>query len=62
MVMQKADVYLVSEMDPEFVRNLFFTPAATAQEAFDEAMKKHGPDARVIAMPFGGAVLPSVEK
>ncbi|MBP3897619.1 MAG: transcriptional regulator, partial [Mogibacterium sp.] len=61
MVMQKADIYLISEMDPDFVKSLFFTPAATAQAAFDEAMKKHGPDARVIAMPFGGAVLPSVE-
>ena len=62
MVMQKADVYLISEMDPDFVKSIFFTPAATAQAAFDEAMKKHGPDARVIAMPFGGAVLPSVEQ
>lgn len=60
MVMQKAEIYLISEMDPEFVKSLFFIPASTAQAAFDEAMKKHGPDARVIAMPFGGAVLPSV--
>ena len=62
MVMQKAEVYLVSEMDPEFVRSIFFIPASTAQAAFDAAMKKHGPDARVIAMPFGGAVLPSLAK
>lgn len=60
MVMQKAEIYLISEMDPEFVKSLFFIPASTAQAAFDEAMKKHGPGARVIAMPFGGAVLPSV--
>ena len=60
-VMQKADVWLVSEMDPDFVRSIFFIPAASAQEAFDAAMKKHGPGARVIAMPFGGSVLPSVE-
>ena len=62
MVMQKAEVYLVSEMDPDFVRSLFFIPAESAQDAFDEAMKKHGPDARVIAMPFGGAVLPALEQ
>lgn len=60
LVMQRAEVYLVSELEPDFVRDIFFKPAASAQEAFDEAMKKHGPDARVIAMPFGGSVLPAL--
>ena len=61
MVMQRADVWLISELDPALAENIFFKTAATAQEAFDAAMKKHGPDARVIAMPFGGAVLPTLE-
>lgn len=61
MVMQKAKVYLVSEMDPEFVRKLFFIPASSAEEAFREALLEYGPDAKVIAMPYGGATLPSAK-
>ncbi len=60
MVLQKAKIYLVSEMDPDFVRRLFFLPAKTAGEAFREAMETYGPKATVLAMPFGGATLPSV--
>jgi hypothetical protein len=53
---------LVSEMDDDFVRSIFLNPQPSAQEAFDQAMAKYGPDATVIAMPFGGATLPIVEE
>lgn len=58
MVLENADVILVSEMDPDFVRSIFLTPCASAQEAFNNAIKKYGEKATVIAMPFGGATLP----
>ena len=61
LVLQKAKVYLVSEMDPEFVKKLFFIPAKTVGEAFRAAMEEYGPDAKVLAMPYGGATLPSVQ-
>ena len=61
MVMQKADIDLVSEMDDETVKSIFMTPRKSAQEAFDAAMEKYGPEATVIAMPFGGATLPIPE-
>ncbi len=61
MVLENADIVLVSEMEDDFVRSIFLKPAHSAQEAFDEAMKKYGPDATVIAMPFGGATLPMTE-
>lgn len=61
MVLERAQIDLVSEMDPEFVRSIFLTPRKTAQEAFDRAMEKYGPGASVIAMPFGGATLPVME-
>ncbi len=61
MVLENASIDLVSEMEPEFVQSLFLTPRASAQEAFDAAMEKYGPDATVIAMPFGGATLPAWE-
>ena len=62
MVLEDADIYFVSEMDPDFVRSIFLTPFSTAQEAFDCAMKKYGDNATVLAMPYGGATLPTAEK
>ena len=58
MVLRHAEIDLISEMDDGFVRSIFLVPKHSAQEAFTEAMKKYGPDASVIAMPFGGATLP----
>ena len=58
MVLENAAIDLVSEMEPEFVRSIFLNPQPSAQKALDEAFQKYGPDATVIAMPFGGATLP----
>ena len=58
MVLENAAIDLVSEMDPDFVRSIFLNPQPSAQKALDEAFQKYGPDATVIAMPFGGATLP----
>lgn len=58
MVLEHASIDLVSEMDPDFVRRIFLNPRSSAQDAFDEAFKKYGSNATVIAMPFGGATLP----
>ena len=60
MVQQKADVYLVSEMDHDFVKSMFFYPFASVKEALIAAMKKKGADAKIIVMPFGGATLPVI--
>lgn len=62
MVMQHAEIYLVSEMEPEFVKSLFMKPFATVQEAFDAALAKQGENASVIVMPYGGSTLPRAEK
>jgi nickel-dependent lactate racemase len=58
MVLENADVMLVSEMDDDFVKSIFLDPQKNAQAAFDKAMAKYGLAASVIAMPFGGATLP----
>ena len=58
MVLEKAEIMLVSEMGDDFVRSIFLTPMHSVQEALDAAIKKHGQNASVIAMPFGGATLP----
>ncbi len=61
MVLEDAQIDLVSEMNDDFVRRLFLTPRHSVQEAFAAALLRYGTDATVIAMPFGGATLP-VEK
>ena len=61
MVLDRAQIDLVSEMDDDFVRSIFLNPQPTAQAAFDAAMETYGAEATVIAMPYGGATLPYVE-
>lgn len=58
MVLRSADIYLVSELAPDFVRSIFMQPFATVQEAYDAAAAKLGADASVIVMPYGGSTLP----
>ncbi len=62
LVMQRANVYLVSDMDPAFVKSLFFTPFSSLQDAFSAALDKQGPDAGVLVMPYGGSTLPTLAK
>lgn len=58
MVLENAEIDLVSELDDELVRSIFLIPKRSAQQAFEDAMRKYGTDATVIAMPYGGATLP----
>ncbi len=58
MVLQNADIYMVSEMEPDFVRRIFLQPYPSLQAAYSAALEKYGPDATVITMPYGGSVLP----
>ena len=62
MVMENADIYLVSDLEDDFVKKLFMTPFKTVQDAYDAAVKKLGADAKVLAMPFGGSTLPHCVK
>lgn len=58
MVLENADIYLVSKMDAELVRKSFLTPFDTVQQAYDAAVEKLGAGASVIVMPYGGSTLP----
>jgi len=60
MTLQKADVYLVSDLEPDFVRSIFLTPMESAQMALDRALEKLGSNATVLAMPYGGSTLPRI--
>lgn len=58
MVELNAEIILVSELDEQTVRDIFMIPAKNLEEAWKLAVKKQGEQAKVIAMPFGGATLP----
>lgn len=62
MTLEKADIYLVSDMADEFVRSIFLIPQPSVQAALDAAFEKLGPDATVLAMPYGGSTLPRIIK
>ena len=61
MVLEDADIYLVSELPEDFVKQIFLTPMKTARIALDKAFGKLGKNATVLAMPYGGSTLPYVE-
>ncbi len=60
MVLQKSDIYLVSDMDPKLVEQSFLKPYTSAQKAFEDALKKYNGNADIITMPYGGSVLPKL--
>ena len=63
MVLEKAEIYLVSELEPAFVETLFMTPFDKVQAAYETADAKlggRGREATVLVMPYGGSTLPRV--
>lgn len=59
LVLEKSDIYLVSEMAPEFVQGIFLKPFADVQTALDAAFEKLGQEATVLVMPYAGSTLPT---
>lgn len=55
---QRADIYVVSQINPELIREIFMTPFTTVQEAYKKASEVKGENARVTIMPYGGSTLP----
>ena len=60
MTLRKAKIYLVSDMEDDFVRSIFLTPQPSVQTALDRAFAELGPQATVLAMPYGGSTLPRI--
>lgn len=61
MVMEKAKIYMVSDMPDELVRSIFMEPFHTVQEALDAATRELGRDSTVYVMPHGGSTLPVLQ-
>lgn len=60
MVLARARILLVSDLEADFVRRVHLEPFPDAQAALEEAFCALGKDASVIAMPYGGSTLPIV--
>ena len=58
LTLKRADIYLVSEMEPDFVKSIFLEPFSNVQLALDHAFETLGPHASVLVMPYGGSTLP----
>jgi nickel-dependent lactate racemase len=58
LVLKKAKVFLVSDMNKELVKKMFLTPFESMDDALDCAFKELGKNAKVILMPYGGSTLP----
>ena len=65
MVMEKANIKLVSEMDDETVRSVFMESygdlQSAVEDAFAEQRERIGGQPSVIIMPYGGSTLPIAE-
>ncbi|MGI6551636.1 MAG: hypothetical protein ACOX37_00610 [Bacillota bacterium] len=57
-VLQKQEVYLVSKMPDEAVRNCFLQPAESVEQALAKALEKLGRDSRILALPYANSTLP----
>jgi nickel-dependent lactate racemase len=53
---KRLDLYLVSSLPDDMVRRAYFIPASL-EKALDAALAKHGKDARIVMMPYGGSTL-----
>jgi len=60
MTLEKAEICLVSDLDPEFVQSMFLRPMPNAQAALEYARHKLGEKATILAMPYGGSTLPRI--
>lgn len=61
LVMRKARINLVSDMDADFVKKLFMEPYNDVQAALEDALQRQGAEALVHVMPNGGSTLPTLE-
>ena len=53
-----SEIYLVSNLEDEIKKNLFIKSFNSLEEAFSEAIKVQGENAKVLVMPYGSSTLP----
>lgn len=62
LTLEQADIFLVSDLEDDLTRRIFMTPFHDLQQALDEALRRRGPEAGVLVMPYGGSTLPVLDQ
>ena len=60
MVLGTKKIFLVSDMEPDFVKRMFLEPYSDLQQAFNDAVEELGKDASCFVMPYAGSTLPEL--
>jgi nickel-dependent lactate racemase len=58
---QRADVYVISELEKQLVERAFLFCARDLNDALSAIERKYGPDAKIIVMPYGASTLPRLQ-
>lgn len=58
LVMKNAEIFLYSDLNADFVKRIHMNPVTDPQTVLNALIDRYGPEAKVIAMPFGGSTLP----
>lgn len=62
MILEKARIFLVSDLEDEFVRSIFLEPFSSIDDALSAAYESLGRNVDIVIMPFGGSTLPCVSE
>lgn len=62
LVLKKAQIFMVSDMDPDLVKSIFMKPYDSLQKAYDDALEELAMDIKVLVMPYGGSTLPYLKE
>ncbi|MFO8017023.1 MAG: nickel-dependent lactate racemase [Promethearchaeia archaeon] len=59
-ILMKSQVYVVSQLTKDDIGNIGLKYAPTAEEAIKESLHRHGKEARILFLPHGPLILPSL--
>ncbi len=62
MVLGKAQIFMVSDLEDDLLRKISIVPFKTVQEAIDKALEELGPDSQILLLPSAGSTLPILNK
>ncbi|MCJ7649776.1 MAG: nickel-dependent lactate racemase [Candidatus Lokiarchaeota archaeon] len=60
-VLQKAEIYVVSELREGELGNIGLKYARTVEDAISKGLKKYGPDAQILILPHGPQIIPHIK-
>lgn len=60
-VLKQNEVYFISDLSEDIVKQIGFVPFNTVQEAIDSAINTLGENAKILLLPVGGSTLPLVK-